>query len=126
MSYADPTCCSTGPQHTPENAAPEKTLSGGNGDGGDANGFKDNLLLRFARSLRKNEQAYHLTVAGFKLLQRAGISISPNHYYWPVPSLEQLETRQWSSSAMCGVDLRMERQLDFLQQIVPRYGPVLN
>ena len=98
----------------------------GTGVSGDDAGFKDNALLRFARSLRKNEQAYHWTVAGFKLLQRAGISVSPNHYYWPVPDVRQLETRQWPSSAMCGIDLRWERQLRFLQGVVPLYQSELN
>ena len=79
------------------------------------------MLLRLARSLRKNEQAYHWTVAGFKWLQRVGISVSPNHYYWPVPDVKQLESRPWAGSAMCGIELGMERQLRFLQDVVPQY-----
>jgi predicted O-methyltransferase YrrM len=88
--------------------------------------FKESMLLHLARSLRKNEQTYHWTVVSFRWLQRAGISVSPNHFYWPVPDVEQLETRQWAGSAMCGIDLRMERQLRFLESVVPRYQAELN
>ncbi len=63
----------------------------------------------------------------FRLLQRVGISVSPNHYYWPVPDFEQLEKRPWpAEQAPVGFDLHIERQVEFLQQVVPLYQEELN
>ncbi len=86
-----------------------------------ASAERERLLLRVARSFKENEQLFHWTVQGFKRLQRFGISISPNHFYWPVPDVKQLESRPWIQSGLCGIDLGMERQLEFLEKIVPQY-----
>ncbi len=123
MGYLSSTCNNSEQQIGEELSSGSLSANSGREDAGS---FKDSMLLRFARSLRKNEHAYHWTIAGFKLLQRVGLSISPNHYYWPVPDVEQLETRQWSSSSMCGIDLRTEGQLRFLQKVVTQYQSELN
>jgi hypothetical protein len=56
------------------------------------------------------------------MFQRMGITVSPNHYYWPVPDYRELESRKWpTDEAPVGLDLALDRQLDFLQTVIPRY-----
>ncbi len=82
------------------------------------------LLLRLARKLRENETALAVMRYAFRMFQRIGITISPNHYYWPVPDLRALESRKWpTEEEPAGLDLAFNRQLDFLQTVVPQYQP---
>jgi methyltransferase family protein len=81
-------------------------------------------LLSLARRLHENETALAFMRTAFRMLQRIGISVSPNHYYWPVPDFHQLELRQWpKEEEPIGLDLGFERQLDFLQSVVLQYQP---
>jgi predicted O-methyltransferase YrrM len=80
------------------------------------------LLLKLAHKLRDNDTALAFMRNTFRILQRVGISVSPNHYYWPVPDFRQLEARQWPGEEdPIGVDLAYDNQLDFLQNVVPQY-----
>lgn len=80
------------------------------------------MLLSLARRLRDYEMVLTLMRSTFRTLQRIGITVSPNHYYWPVPDFRELESRDWpSEQEPAGLDLAFERQLDFLQTIVPQY-----
>lgn len=80
------------------------------------------LLLSLARKLHDNETTLAVIRSAFRMFQRIGISVSPNHFYWPVPDFRQLEKRKWPAEADTpGLDLAVERQLDFLQNVVPRY-----
>lgn len=79
-------------------------------------------LLSLARKLHENETALAFMRTAFRMLQRIGISISPNHYYWPVPDFRELESRTWpAEEEPVGVDLGFERQLNFLQYLVSQY-----
>ena len=79
-------------------------------------------LLSLARKLRENETALALMRTAFRLFQRIGITVSPNHYYWPVPDFRALESRNWpTEEEPVGLDLAFNRQLDFLQSVVPQY-----
>jgi len=79
-------------------------------------------LLGVMHALRENEVTLSLMRGAFRLLQRVGISVSPNHYYWPVPDFRDLESRKWpAEEEPTGLDLAFARQLDFLQTIVPKY-----
>ena len=81
-------------------------------------------LLSLARKLHDNETAFNLMRSAFRLLQRIGISVSPNHYYWPVPDFRALEQRKWpSEDEPVGIDLNLEKQMDFLRTVVSRYQP---
>ncbi len=83
-------------------------------------------LTDIARAFRENEKVTSVIGSSFRALQRAGISVTPNHFYWPVPDLAELERRPWPDpSALVGVDLRLPEQLRFLQDIVPRYSSEL-
>jgi hypothetical protein len=49
----------------------------------------------------------------FQALQFAGISVVPNHFYWPIPDVRGLPEEKWSSlSELIGIDLCLDRQLD--------------
>jgi hypothetical protein len=79
-------------------------------------------LLRLAHKLHENETTLALMRKVFRMLQRIGVSVSPNHFYWPVPDLRELETRKWpAEEEPVGLELGFERQLDFLQSVVSQY-----
>ena len=79
-------------------------------------------LLNLARKLHENETALAFLRNTFRLFQRMGITVSPNHYYWPVPDIRDLEARIWpADEEPIGMDLAFDRQLDFLATVVPQY-----
>ncbi len=79
-------------------------------------------LLSLARKLRDNETVLGLMRNAFRMFQRIGITVSPNHYYWPVPDFRELESRKWpAEEEPVGLDLGLGRQLEFLQTVVPQY-----
>ena len=42
----------------------------------------------------------------FRMFQRIGITVSPNHYYWPVPDYRELESRNGrTEEEPAGLDL---------------------
>ena len=60
------------------------------------------------------------------MLQRLGINLTPNHFYWPVPDLEELTQREWPIySAPSGCDFRMREQLELARHFCSRYIPEL-
>lgn len=79
-------------------------------------------LLSLARKFRTSETALGLIRHVFRTFQSVGISLVPNHYYWPVPDFKELEAREWpAEQTPIGIDLALEKQLHFLQNVVPRY-----
>jgi hypothetical protein len=79
-------------------------------------------LLSLARKFRTSEVAFGAIRYFFRKFQGIGISLVPNHYYWPVPNFKELEARKWPAAhPPIGVDLALEKQLDFLQNVVPQY-----
>jgi Methyltransferase domain len=61
---------------------------------------------------------------GFRGLQRMGVNVTPNHYYWPVPDLAELEKREWpiySSPPGCQFDLK--KQAELARELSSNYGP---
>jgi hypothetical protein len=79
-------------------------------------------LLSLAHKLRDNETALTFMRTAFRTLQRFGITVSPNHYYWPVPDFSELESRKWpGEQEPVGLDLAFERQMNFLETVVPQY-----
>ncbi len=91
-------------------------------DGQTQNSRDRRPLISLARKLHDNETALGVMRNAFRMLQRLGITVSPNHYYWPVPDLRELECRKWpTEKEPVGLDLAFERQFDFLQVVIPRY-----
>lgn len=84
--------------------------------------FNRKPLLGLARWLHENETACALMRKAFRMLQGIGITVSPNHYYWPVPDFRELESREWpAEDEPVGLDLGFDRQLGFLNTVVSRY-----
>ena len=80
-------------------------------------------LLNLVRRLRENETVLVMMRETFRMFQRMGISVSPNHYYWPVPDFNELEKRNWPAPQLpMGFDLSLGNQLEFLERIVPQYA----
>jgi Methyltransferase domain len=80
------------------------------------------LTTRLLQSLRENRLALRAMVAAFRVLQDVGITVIPNHFYWPVPDLRELETRDWMSNpSPAGLDLNLDKQLEWARRVVPRY-----
>lgn len=66
-------------------------------------------------NVRRNPRLQPLLRGLFKTLQKAGISVTPSHFYWPIPNLAELELRDWPvAKPVPGLDLRMEAQYGFL------------
>ncbi len=80
------------------------------------------FLATAAGSMRSSKTLFSLVSFGFRSLQRVGISVTPNHFYWPVPDLTRLQHRVWPEpSAPAGVDLRLQWQIDFAEQVLSQY-----
>lgn len=79
--------------------------------------------MRLAQRLHDSEMMFPMVVSAFKAMQRIGINVTPNHFYWPIPDIASLEKRQWPEKAMpAGVDLRMPEQVNLLQYFAMKYG----
>jgi hypothetical protein len=80
-------------------------------------------FLDLARALHESPFLFSAAVRIFRSLQRIGINITPNHYYWPIPDLEELEKRDWAIfTAPPRCDLRLERQLELAREFAEQYG----
>jgi predicted O-methyltransferase YrrM len=80
------------------------------------------LLVALAQKLHNNDLMLRVMRETFRQFQRIGITVSPNHYYWPVPDFDSLEKRSWpKAEAPIGFDLGIPQQLDFVQSVVPMY-----
>jgi len=63
-----------------------------------------------------------LFASGFRALQRAGLNLTPNHFYWPIPDFRQLDHRNWQAlSQMVGVELKLDEQLQRLRSFMDNY-----
>jgi hypothetical protein len=66
----------------------------------------------FTRSIKFRQFAS----AAFRMFQRVGVSITPRHFYWPIPDLNALTAKKWTECSISeGVDLRLNRQLQLLE-----------
>jgi len=77
----------------------------------------------FARALHDKSVLFSAIVRMFRALQRVGLNFTPNHFYWPIPDLTELEKREWATfdgPARC--PYRLERQLELAREFAERYG----
>jgi hypothetical protein len=80
-------------------------------------------LTRALRRLRENEFVSKAMVGTFRALQRAGITVTPNHFYWPVPDVRDLEARPWQTDSIpVGFDLNLEKQVQLVEDFAAQYG----
>lgn len=92
------------------------------------NGSETNKpLAGLARRLRENEFIASLMVGSFRALQRIGINITPNHFYWPIPDVSELERREWPTQMPSeSFDFHLDRQIQLLHTIAAEYGTEWN
>ncbi|MCU1297109.1 MAG: hypothetical protein JWO91_1387 [Acidobacteriaceae bacterium] len=76
---------------------------------------------QIAQRVKENETLFGIIVRTFRRLQRVGLNVSPNHFYWPIPDLRELEGREWPVYLGPGLDLKLDKQLGFIRQVVSRY-----
>ena len=81
-------------------------------------------LNRVLRRMRESELVLKMMLKGFRGLQRVGITVIPNHFYWPVPDMRDLEARVWpDNSVPVGFDLNLPKQVEWARQVAARYQP---
>ena len=108
---------------TPPNAGSRVKSGEANGNTGSG----DTSFARLARSIHNSEVLHAMAVSVFRTLQRIGISVTPNHFYWPVPDITDLERRHWhANSPLIGVDLRIDKQVDLARDLSASYSAEWN
>ncbi len=76
-------------------------------------------LTGLLQRLRENKFALRAMVAAFRGLQKMGLSVIPNHFYWPIPDLREMEVRDWQTPASpAGLDLNLGKQVDLAREIL--------
>ena len=51
---------------------------------------------------------------------RLGVSVTPQHFYFPVPSIKSLENKDWGACRACGsFDFRLPDQVALVQELLP-------
>jgi Methyltransferase domain len=80
------------------------------------------LFTSVARRLKNNSFLFPVAVRGFRALQRLGITVTPNHFYWPVPDVAELEKREWPIyAAPPGCNFRMREQVELVTNFASCY-----
>jgi predicted O-methyltransferase YrrM len=80
-------------------------------------------IASLARSLRNSETVAEIMGKAFRLFQRMGVSVCPNHFYWPVPDVASLEKRPWAIFPLpSGCDFNLEGQVRFAKDVVLPYS----
>jgi len=81
------------------------------------------LIVSAARKLHDLSFAFPAMVGAFRRLQRVGINVTPNHFYWPVPDLTELEKREWPTySAPPGCNFDLRKQVELAWELSSDYG----
>jgi predicted O-methyltransferase YrrM len=84
------------------------------------------LITGAARWVKNSSLFYPAIVRGFRALQRLGINLTPNHFYWPVPDIAELEKREWPIyAAPPGCNFRMGNQVKLAKYFASHYIPEL-
>jgi predicted O-methyltransferase YrrM len=91
-----------------------------------AESWSKRLTAACARTLHENSFLFSAAVKTFRALQRAGVNCTPNHFYWPVPDLAELEKSEWPTypyPPACSFRLRQQKELarDFFDLYAPEY-----
>lgn len=60
----------------------------------------------------------------FRAVQRnTGLSVTPSHFYFPVPDLQSLQVKDWTACRSCrAFDLRLGEQIQWVQEKLPQYA----
>lgn len=57
----------------------------------------------------------------FRIFERVGVHVTPNHYSQPIPDTRTLTQSVWSRSEAVGIDFRLSRQIDLLDRYRKSY-----
>jgi hypothetical protein len=109
------------PSLEPENQLPTRISSPSHAAHGS---WTQQLFVTCARRLHELPVVFPALVEAFRSLQRVGVNVTPNHFYWPVPDLAELEKREWpvySPPPGCQFDLK--KQTELVRELSSRYGP---
>src|SRR5207302_317660 len=80
------------------------------------------LITNAARRVKDSSLFFPAIVRSFRALQRLGINLTPNHFYWPVPDMEELARREWPIyAAPPGCDFRLLDQIEVAKLFSSRY-----
>ncbi len=80
-------------------------------------------VVNCARTLHDLPFMFPLMVKAFRLLQSAGVNVTPNHFYWPIPEIEQLEKRDWPIFSFPGdCDFDLKKQIELARELNSGYG----
>ncbi len=111
------------PIEMPAPTSPDRTAGSGDASNGRfVNYSPKETLTRMLRMLRENELVSRTMVGSFRALQRMGITVTPNHFYWPVPDVHDLEAREWPMESIpVGFELNLEKQVALARQLTARY-----
>ena len=83
-------------------------------------------MTKAARRAKNSGVLFPTLVQGFRLLQAMGINITPNHFYWPVPDVAELEKREWPIyTTPPGCNFRLREQIELAKLFASRYVPEL-
>src|SRR5207302_3457123 len=85
------------------------------------------LITNAARRVKDSSLFFPGIVCSFRALQKLGINLTPNHFYWPVPDVEELARREWPIySAPPGCDFRLGEQVKLASDFSKHYVRELN
>lgn len=63
----------------------------------------------------------------FELWQSLGFHVTPNHFYQPIPDTRNLKEEIWQkTSELTGIDINIQKQLKFLNEICPKFKDEYN
>jgi predicted O-methyltransferase YrrM len=80
-------------------------------------------VIGCARRLHETPRVFPLLVKAFRGFQRMGISVTPNHFYWPIPEISALETRQWPTySEPANCEFNLSKQVELARELSFSYG----
>jgi len=80
------------------------------------------LITSAARRIKDSSVFFPAVVRSFSALQRLGLNLTPNHFYWPVPDMEELARLEWPIyAAPPGCDFRLRDQIESAKHFSSRY-----
>src|SRR2546423_118540 len=62
----------------------------------------------------------------FNVFQRAGVHVTPNNFYSPIPDTRELDTEHSPASDPPGINLRDEEQVQLVRALAYAYGAEFN
>ncbi len=93
------------------------------GTGSDRENWAKRLVVSCAKAIHESPAVYPILVKSFRGLQQLGFNLTPNHFYWPVPDVSELEKRDWAVySTPPGCDFDLGKQIALAREFFANYG----